>query len=129
MLTIIDSILSYSDVRFIKCVSSKNINEAQHNLGLKFSIDYYSYIKRFGIASVNAHELTGICKSKRLNVVDVTKANRELFNDIPDDWYVIEEAHIDGIVIWQSTDGKIYQTMPGREPIMIAESLAEYISM
>ena len=129
MLAIIDSILSYSDARFIKGVSAKTINEAQNSLELKFSKDYYIYIRKFGIASVNAHELTGICKSKRLNVVDVTKANRELFNDIPDDWYVIEEAHIDGIVIWQSTDGKIYQTMPGREPIMIAESLAEYISM
>lgn len=106
-----------------------DILESEAILLTTFAKDYRHYVSTFGFAIYEGHELTGICKSKRLNVVDVTKANRELFNDIPDDWYVIEETHIDGIVIWQSTDGKIYQTMPGREPIMIAESLAEYISM
>lgn len=109
--------------------TSEDIYFSEKELSLMFSEEYNQYLMEFGFATYEGHELTGICKSKRLNVVDVTKANRELFNDIPDDWYVIEEAHIDGIVIWQSTDGKIYQTMPGREPIMIAESLAEYISM
>ena len=109
--------------------TSEDIYFSEKELSLMFSEEYNQYLMEFGFATYEGHELTGICKSKRLNVVDVTKANRELFNDIPDDWYVIEEAHIDGIVIWQSTVGKIYQTMPGREPIMIAESLAEYISM
>lgn len=27
-------------------------------------------------------------------------------------WYVIEEAHIDGIVIWQNELGHVYQTSP-----------------
>ena len=60
---------------------------------------------------------------------DVTKEEREKMPDVPQSWYVIEQAHIDGIVIWQSGDGDIYQTIPGYNPQKIADSLAEYIDM
>ena len=43
-------------------------------------------------------------------------------------WYVVEEANIDGIVIWQDSDGTVYQTMPNSECKAIANSLMEYIS-
>lgn len=41
--------------------------------------------------------------------MDVTieiKRNGEM---IPEDWYVIEETGIDGIVIWQDVEGNVYQ--------------------
>lgn len=107
----------------------KRILEAEKQLGLSFNKYYCQYVKNYGSISCKGHELTGICKAKRLNVVDVTIRNRAVFNDIPDGWYVIEEAHIDGIVIWQSSNGSVYQTMPGYKPEKIANSLAEYISM
>lgn len=73
--------------------------------------------------------LTGICNSPRLNVVDVTICERENNPDVPKYWYVLEQANIDGIVIWQNQKGEVYQTQPCREIKMIANSIVEYITM
>ncbi len=54
---------------------------------------------------------------------------REYTENIPSDWYVIEQLNIDAIVIWQSSSGEIYQTSPNTEPEKICESLADYICM
>ena len=40
---------------------------------------------------------------------------------------VLENAGIDGIIIWQDKTGKIYQTMPNGQKEYIADSLAEYL--
>ena len=95
---------------------------------LMFAADYREYVSAFGAASYCEHELTGICKSARLNVVDVTQDERQ-YNSVPADWYVIEEANIDGIVIWQATDGTVYRTRPGCKADKICDSLKEYISL
>ena len=46
---------------------------------------------------------------------------------VPDDWYVVENAGIDGIIIWQDKTGRIYQSMPNGQKEYIANSLAEYL--
>ena len=127
--SIIETVLSYKDVYHLKGVSGKTIKLYEKKLLVSFSNDYCDYLKAFGVASVNSHDLTGICKSKRLNVVDVTKEERERMPEVPQNWYVIEQAHIDGIVIWQDGDGKVYQTAPGTEPLKIADSLVDYIKL
>ena len=81
-------------------------------MSLSFSKDYKLYLSRCGFATYEGHELTGICKAKRLNVVDVTINERTISPNIPENWYVIEQLNIDGIVIWQSGTGDIYQTSP-----------------
>lgn len=103
------------------------IQEAEIKLSVSFSEEYKDYLSYFGLAVFEGHELTGICRSKRLNVVDVTICERELTDKVPDDWYVIEQLNIDGLVIWQSSNGNIFQTMPNKEPIKIAENLLEYV--
>ena len=112
-----------------KCVSASDdkISEAENALSLHFSAEYNRYVSEFGFAVFENHDLTGICMAKRLNVVDVTVFEREINPDVPDDWYVIEQLNIDGIVIWQSSTGEIYQTAPNCEPKKICDSLAEYI--
>ena len=72
-------------------------------------------------------ELTGIAKSEYRNVVSVTKKERILNPKVPDTMYVIENTCIDGIIIWQDTEGYIYQTKPNLEPKKIADSLADYV--
>jgi len=104
------------------------ILKAEELLSLVFNQEYINYMQEVGFATYEGHELTGICKFKRLNVVDVTIMERELFPYIPLDWYVIEQLNIDGIVIWQSSTGEIYQTSPNSKPEKIYDSLAEYIS-
>ena len=70
--------------------------------------------------------LTGLSKSARLNVVDVTAAQRE-WTPEASSWYVVEETYIDGIVIWQSSEGAVYRTVPGVRARKIFDSLTEYI--
>lgn len=55
------------------------------------------------------------------------KKQREMIS-VPDDFYVLEEANIDGIVIWQDSNGIVYKTYPGCEkPKQIFQSFAEYL--
>lgn len=111
-----------------KSVDEKKIISSEKQLGVVFADEYFSYVKAFGTVSYYGHELTGICASPRLNVVDVTINERANNPDVPNDWYVIEQANIDGIVIWQNSKGEIYQTQPCRDSIKIANSIVEYIS-
>jgi len=109
--------------------SAEQIKEAENALGLKFAKEYKEYLSDFGCASIYGHEFTGICKSSRLNVVDVTISERANNPDVPNDWYVIEQANIDGIVIWQNQKGEIFQTQPYCDSIKIANSIVEYITL
>jgi len=102
------------------------IESAEKQLGVEFAPDYRCYLKEIGLACFDGHELTGICKSARLNVVDVTTTQRELYPEACS-WYVIEETNIDGIVIWQAPAGDIYKTAPGIKTRKVFSSLAEYI--
>ena len=110
-------------------VSMEQIADAEKALALRFADDYREYLLSFGIASSDGHEFTGICNSKRLNVVDVTLAEKSITPGIPQDWYVLEEANIDGIVIWQNSIGKIFQTQPGREAVKLADSICDYLDL
>lgn len=103
------------------------IQKAERALELHFSKEYISYLTKYGYLIYDSHELTGICKAKRLNIVDVTLEERTCNPMIPMDWYVVEQANIDGIVIWQNAKGEIFQTMPNATPMKLCNSLAEYI--
>ena len=83
---------------------------------------------KYGIFSYAGHEFTGICDSKRLNIISVTKEYRKLYGGF-DNMYVIEVANIDGVVIWQSADGSVYKSVEGSEPIKICNSFKEYVSL
>lgn len=106
--------------------TEEEIRNAEELLGVKFAPDYRCYLKEIGLTCFDGHELTGICKPARLNVVDVTTVQRNLHPEAYS-WYVIEETNIDGIVIWQSTAGAIYKTAPGIRTRKVFDSLIEYI--
>lgn len=76
----------------------------------------------------DGNELTGVCGSKQLNVVPVTLEERSN-TTVPLDWYVLEQANIDGIVLWQDKSGAVYQTAPHIKPRKLCGSLAEYIEL
>lgn len=109
-------------------VELTDINKAEMMLGLTFAEEYIDYVREYGFITFRGHELTGVCEAKRLSVVDVTEEEREYNPLIPHDLYVIEQTHIDSIVIWQNCSGKIYESM-GQEPKVIANSLKEYLNL
>lgn len=116
------------DFYAMKGAEPSEIRETEESLGVSFAEDYREYVGAFGAASFAGHELTGVCKSPRLNVAAVTAEERKT-NDVPAGWYVLEQANIDGIVLWQDKEGSVYQTMPSSAPKKICGSLAEYIAL
>lgn len=110
-----------------KGVSVFQIEQAETVLGLKFAPDFKECLREFGAVSFGGHELTGFSADPNLDVVRVTQKNRSK-NNVGKNLYVIEEAHIDGIVIWQDANGIIYETAPKSEAKRIAHSLVEYIN-
>lgn len=109
--------------------TADQIKEVENALGLKFAKEYKEYLSEFGCASIYGHEFKGICKAARLDVMNVTVEQKTFDAGIPDDWYVIEETHIDGVVIWQNSKGAIYSKAPNVEPERIAKSFSDYIEL
>ena len=60
--------------------------------------------------------------------MDVTLHEREKNPDMNCTLYVIEETNMDGVVIWQSSEGMIYQSSPGISLEMMYDSFADYIN-
>lgn len=69
--------ISYMEsLEFFLCqgaAKEEEINEAENQLGVRFSEDYRAYLLNYGEVSFGSHELTGICRSERINVVNVTE--------------------------------------------------------
>ena len=129
MADLINSLSSLPDFYSLTGASEEQIAQAERALSLRFADDYRQYVRAFGAVSAAGHELTGVCASRRLNVVEVTLSAKAAQPAIPRDWYVLEEANIDGIVIWQSGAGEVFQSQPGAEPVKLAASIREYLDM
>lgn len=128
MASIVELMQKQPDLCSMEGASEEKIIQAETALGLRFAADYRKYTATFGAASLAAHELTGVCKAKRLNVVDVTIEERGKTR-VPDNWYVLEQTLIDDIVIWQSDTGDVYQVYPNAATRKIADALIEYLDL
>lgn len=126
-MTIIDLLNKRKDLMSLGGVTAEDIQNAEKHLNLHFSAEYKEYVAEFGAVSFYGHELTGISNEPALSVIRITQAMRE-FAEVPNDWYVIENTHIDDIVFWQAGDGAVYKTAPQTAPKRVFKSLADYIS-
>ena len=108
--------------------STERIKNAEEALGLRFAGDYKEYLQQFGSVSCGGHELTGLSEDAELDVIKATIKNLEKNQKVSMPLYVVEETHIDGIVIWQSESGEIFKTENKESPEKIYESLTEYVS-
>ncbi len=127
MTSIVDVLKGKEAFSSLNGATKDNIADAENELGVKFTDEYIEYVSALGAVSYYGHELTGVCKAKALDVVGITISERE-YAEVPQDWYVIEQAHIDGIVFWQAHDGKIYQTAGKARAKKVFNSLIEYVS-
>ncbi|HJA28876.1 MAG TPA: SMI1/KNR4 family protein [Candidatus Olsenella pullicola] len=125
-MNVVDVLKEISGLRCLSGVTEKTLHWAERRLLLSFAPEYREYLLMYGLVSANGHELTGICDFPRLNVVDVTLECRKTHN-VPSDFYVVEEALFDDIVVWQSTDGLIYESVPGKPPRKVCSSLGEHL--
>lgn len=127
MMSLID-LIKQGDVSFTFAPMTKEqITQAEKELNVVFSKEYADYVAAFGVAIFDGHEFTGLCNGKRLDVVRITQDQRKLNKNIPGNWYVVECVDVDGIVIWQSTEGTVYAAVPNSEAKEIASSISEYL--
>lgn len=129
MSSLVKKIKSSPNALFGKGVSAEEIAKAEEKLQLKFAKEYCDYLSAFTVVAIDGRELTGLSNSKRVNVVAVTESQRRLNQNAPADLYVVEEANIDGIVVWQNESGMVYQTAPGAKMIKVADSLESYLKL
>lgn len=129
MKNIIELLRSFSDYIGANGCNENEIKEAEKELALSFSKDYRMYLKEIGLVCFDGHEFTGITGNKRLNVVVVTKEQRNIDADVPEDWYVVEETNMDGLCVWQDKKGNVYVKSSTTEPKKIANSMIEYIEL
>ena len=127
MNNIIELINSLPELLPLKPATDIQITDAEHRLRVSFSEEYKMYLKHFGAIMADGIDLSGIAKSEHRSVVAMTERERELNSMVPNNMYVIENTHIDGIVIWQDSNGLIYKTQPYKGPQKIADSMADYI--
>lgn len=127
MNSIVDFIRTLPDVLSLKGASEAEIAQAESALGTSFAQEYRDYVSVFGSIAYSGHELTGVCASPRLNVVNATQLARIVNPHIPAEYYVVEDCGIDGILIWQSPCGEILQTFPNQPPKNIAPALKDYL--
>lgn len=128
MTTIIDTIQLLPQLLPLKAASITEITDAELQLRLRFSDEYKKYLSTFGAIMADGIELTGIARSEHRHVVPVTKHEWELNPNVPHTMYVVESTGIDGIIIWQNTNGVIYQTSPNSQPKQIAMTLNDYLT-
>ncbi len=117
-----------TDLLVGKPVKETEIIDIQEKLNILFADEYKSILRGYGYVCVDGHEITGITNAKRLNVYDVTIKERANISYDLSELYVIEQTHIDGIVIWQSESGEVYQTVADSKPEKIADSIVEYLN-
>ena len=126
-MNIISLIQSMADYICGKGATKEEIANCEKNLNTVFATDYKQYLEKFGLVCFDGRELTGICNSNRLHVVNVTFEERNKYSSDFQDWYVVEQTNIDGIVIWQDKDGIVYQVNANGSIDNTYPSLTEYI--
>lgn len=127
MSRIIDAINKLNDVAGLVPATKAEIINAERELGLHFDDEYKEVLENFGAVMSDNIELIGISSSKRLDVVNVTKREKQLNLEISDNMYVIENIGVDGALMLQSVDGEIFITKPGLKPIKKFDSLSSFV--
>ncbi len=112
---------------YLDGVSWEQVQEAQTALDVRFADEYLAVLLQFGVIVTDEHELTGLSGIHRLNIVDVTKAERNKNPEVPEGFYVVERVPAEQSVIWQNKQGEIVQSVDGQETKFLHNSLLEYL--
>lgn len=123
---LISRIEQLQGLRFTGGVSSEDISDAETLLNLTFAEDYKLYLSRFGQIEAEGIELSGLSNKRLTSVVVLTQDERKMLS-IPPKHYVIENVGIDGLIYSQDATGAVYQLLPNRPIVKVADSLLQYI--
>lgn len=106
---------------------ANEVDQIQAQLDLKFSEDFKQYLINYGQLTINDTELCGVFENSHLSVLKLTNEYKKIIKYDQNDLYVIEVLGFDEIVIWQNSQGEIFQTKAMSAPEKIQNSFVEYL--
>lgn len=89
-------------------VDSSTIQQMEEQLGIHFSEDYKFFLKQYGAASIEEHEVFGHAPSTHLDVVENTIQERKRAS-VLGKMIVLENPGYDGILIVMDDSGQVYE--------------------
>lgn len=128
MSKIIDRIKEIPKLYHATGCTTSQLKEAQNELGLEFPEEFIDYVKEYGAISFYRTEWTGLNVDGYLNVVEVTKQERELNSTFPSDCFVIENQGIDGIISVVNKNGQVF-TIQYEKKELLCDSLLDYLEV
>lgn len=126
MSSIIEKINKIEKLYHAQGCTFKQIKEAQAELGITFPEDYMDIVKEYGAISFYGTEWTGLNVDDYLNVVSVTKQEREMNSSFPLDCFVLENQGIDGLIVICNEAGEVYSLQYSKIE-KIHDSIAGYL--
>lgn len=108
MSSIIEKISKIEKLYHVKGCTFKQIKEAQAELGITFPEEYMDIVREYGAISFYGTEWTGLNVDDYLNVVSVTKQEREINSSFPADCFVLENQGIDGLIVICNEAGEVF---------------------
>ena len=127
MFDIISTIKKLPSMESLSPANSETIKIAEETLKLKFAEDYKKYLSTFGAVCSDIIAISGISDKSYINVLNLTLKARSANEQIPPNFYVIEDVGVDGLIIWQDETGAIYQSTPLKAPKKINDNLSDYL--
>ncbi|MPQ43548.1 SMI1/KNR4 family protein [Clostridium tarantellae] len=110
----INELIKNSNCKTLKGVSEEVIRNAEEELKFKFDDDYKNFLKNFGVLSCGGNEIFGLGVEGYLNVIKITKEERILNPNILDNYIVIQDYNIEGILITLDQKGIVYEFRNGK---------------
>ena len=126
MSSVIEKIKKIEKLYHAKGCDDKQIKDAQVELGLTFPKDYIDIVKEYGAISFWGTEWTGLNVDDYLNVVYVTKKEREMNSSFPSNCFVLENIGIEGELIICNETGEIFSICYSKIE-KIHDSISEYL--
>lgn len=125
---IVDKIKKIEKLYHAKGCTTRQLKEAQSELGIEFPEEFIDYVKEFGVISFYGTEWTGLNVDGYLNVVESTKQERELNSAFPTDCFVLENQAIDGVITAVDEKGHVY-TIQYDKKNSLCDSISEYLNI
>lgn len=111
-MNIIDKI-KQSNVDTLNGVSDSEIQQAEEKLNIKFPETFKAVLKEFGIISNGADEFQGLGVEGHLNIVETTLEERKLAEGNLDNYAVLQNLGIEGILIVVDENDRVYEYQNG----------------
>lgn len=126
MSSIIEKIKKIEKLYHAKGCTMKQVKEAQSELEITFPEDYIDIVREYGSISFYGTEWTGLNVGDYLNVVSVTKKEREINGDFPPDCFVLENQAIDGLIVICNEKGEVFSLQYSKLE-RIHDSISDYL--